>query len=440
MSTSLLTLETRLGQAIGDDLEFDTTTAVTASASVISTTLRNYDGGRDDYYNDWWVYCTEGANSTVQRQISDYATATGTLTVRGANLTAETAAITCRLHRYDRTLYTNAINDAIRETYPSLHRKLEDRTMVTANTLPDNSFELWTSSTASAFYSTLNASLTKTTTSGLIRGPLGTTSMKVTASMANGYAYISSDRYPRLLDLMGQTIDFKAWAYPQVSFDPFIVIYTLNSAGSTQLLSSATLATGGRFTLLELDDQTLNDDLVKIEFRFQVTTKDKYTYFDSARIVGPDVYEYLMLSDFADGVASRVFVQSGGRADYPCDDLHPNDWEEISGWSTIHDGNYLFLALPDQYGAQRQIRILGHTPFEPMDADSDTLELENEKVNLLVAYAKYKFYQAIEGPVNTQDTGRYQTQSAKAYNEYQRLLPKLKMYSPSIAMNIRGIK
>jgi len=75
-----------------------------------------------------------------------------------------------------------------------------------------------------------------------------------------------------------------------------------------------------------------------------------------------------------------------------------------------------------------------------MDADTDTIELENEKVNLLIAYAKYKLYQMVEGPVSSQDTRRYETNSGKAYGEYMRLLPKLRMYTPSSAMNVRGIK
>jgi len=108
-TTALSVLETRLGQAIGDDLEIIVTTAIGAGVTIISTNLTSYDGGRDDYFIDWWVYITDKANAGVQRQVLDYATATGTLTVRGANLTDDVANLaTVRLHRYNRTLYVNA--------------------------------------------------------------------------------------------------------------------------------------------------------------------------------------------------------------------------------------------------------------------------------------------------------------------------------------------
>src|SRR3990167_5524573 len=118
MATALSLVEQRLSEQIGDWIEIDTTTNITTNNSIISTALTSYDGGRDDYFIDHYCYITEGNNAGVQRQISDYATTTGTLTVRGAALAAESGAVTIRLHRYNRDLYVNAVNDAVRETFP----------------------------------------------------------------------------------------------------------------------------------------------------------------------------------------------------------------------------------------------------------------------------------------------------------------------------------
>jgi len=74
MTTALSVLEERLSTSIGDYLEVIVTTGINADNLIASTHLTSYDGGRDDYFIDWWVYITDKANITVLRQDSDYAT------------------------------------------------------------------------------------------------------------------------------------------------------------------------------------------------------------------------------------------------------------------------------------------------------------------------------------------------------------------------------
>lgn len=442
MTTTLLTLVQRLATQLGDPPTFETTTNIPAGSSIIrSTELLSRDGGRDDYFNEWWVYATEGNNIGKERQVSDYASGTsGTLTFRGVAMTAEAGTITCELHRHERTLYVNAINDAIRETTSSLHRRMEDRTLVTGNILPDNSFELWSTSSTPVFYSASNATLARTTTAAYIRGALGTTSLGVTSTAAGGYAYLSSDQYPRLLSLMGKTVTLKAWAYPlDNANDGSVEIYTINAAGSTQTLTSTTANPQAKYSLLELESQLLNDDLTQIQIRFKVTTDASTVYFDSARLSGIDLYEYLVLSDFSDGTISEVHEQVTGNADDICDDLYPESWNEIKGWSLVRDGNYTYLRLPGIYNTNHQLRLIGTVPLETLSADTDTIALDGARINLLIAYAKYKFLQSIEQPIATLDVRRYETASMKAYNEYMRLLPKLRMPVPPISLNLEAL-
>ena len=243
-TTTLETIEQRLSEQTGDYLQVICTTAIAAGVSVISTHLTSYDGGRDDYFIDWWVYITDKANATVQRQVSDYATATGTLTVRGANLTNDVANLaTIRLHRYNRDLYVNAINDAIRETFPVFHKSHDIMELVTGNILPNSHFRDWTATTAPDKYSMQDANITAvaSTTAGTTWG--GSKSMKATtgAGGAGKYVYISSNTYPRLLDLMGQTVSFYCWAQPDDADDATIEIYTIKADGTTtQTLTSST--------------------------------------------------------------------------------------------------------------------------------------------------------------------------------------------------------
>ncbi len=157
MTTTLLSLEQLLSEALGDHLEFDTSTNVSTGSSnvIIATTLANFDGGQGDYFNDWWVYFTEGTNSGKLRKISDYLSTSNKLKARGNAFTAEVGAVTLRLHRFDRRNKVIALNRAIEQSYPSLHRRIDNLSLVTGNILPD--FKWWTSTALMKMYAKTRA-------------------------------------------------------------------------------------------------------------------------------------------------------------------------------------------------------------------------------------------------------------------------------------------
>ena len=107
---TLLGLRKLLWQALGDYLQFATTTNIGAGTSIVSTELKSYDDGVDDYFNDWWVFIDGTTNAGVFRKVYDYATATGTLSVRGSNLTAETASRTCYFWKTTTRLHVQCLN------------------------------------------------------------------------------------------------------------------------------------------------------------------------------------------------------------------------------------------------------------------------------------------------------------------------------------------
>ncbi len=420
-STTRLQLDDKLAIAImGKDYEFDTTTNITTNNSVISTTVIAWDEGRDDFYNNWWMYITEGNNTGKVRRVSDYATATGTLTVSGAALVAETGAVTCRLYVYDRDDAITALNNAIREVFPSLFQDVDDMTLVTGNHLPDGSFENWSSSSALTWYTASNITLVQTTTASLIRGPRGTTSAKCTATAGNGYIYVDSYTFPRLLDFMGKTVSFKARAYPQTANDAYLVIYTLKADGTAQTLTSTTTNAAAAWTLLELEDQTLNDDLVKVELRFKVATSGQYVYFDEARFNGIPLYEYLMPYKMIDGIVERVYVQNTGSADDPCDDLYPNDWQEDFYHPLISDGTYQYIYIGN-YPELKRIRIQGKAPISTLSSDTATVTLTEKQINKLIAYTGYLLFKQQGGNISNMDMSRVKEKMADFYSEYQRL-------------------
>lgn len=437
-TTALSVLEQRLAEQIGDWIQEDTTTNIGANTSVVSTALNKWDGGANGYFDDWWIYIDGVANAGVERKTgkTTYATATGTLTVYGGNLAAESASVSFNMHRYERANYIRAFNDAIREIYPNLHQPMEDRELVVGNLLPPFN---WTSATALQFYAASNGNLAKTTTAGNVRR--APTSCLLTTTAANGYLYMSSQTYPKLLDIQGKTISVKVWVKPEVANDATIVISAVSNDGTTtQTLTSTTACPAGYWTLLELEDQEINDDLKAVEIRFKVATNAKTCYFETPRVIGHNQMEYLLPYEFQGNDITRVYVQTAGYMDDICDDAVPRHWERVYGYSTyqqdIFGTKYEFLRLPYLYTTRRQIQLTGTKPLSTLSAATDTIEINGKEINLFIAYAKYRLFRIIQGSPASQDASRYQDAINNAWAEYSSLLSSLKMGRPAKAMKL----
>ena len=329
--------------------------------------------------------------------------------------------------------YADAINNAIREVYPNLHRPLDDVSLITGNILPNSHFEDWATTTYPDHYNVSTVTALEETTE--IRG--GASSAKVTRAGADGYMYISEVEWPRLLDLMDKTISFKCWVLASSASQAYIEINTEKADGTTTQIETSSAHSGaGEWELLEIEDFELNDDLTVIKFSFKVITADGDVCFDNARITGKTVYEYLLPQDLQDGHISQVYIQTSGYSDDICDDLHPSSWEKVYGWGTVNDGSYKYLRLPAGYSNGRRIRLVGHCPLETLSADTDTVSIDGEKPNLLIAYAAHLLFEMEMGIPSATDVSRYERLSAYWLNKYYRMLPQLKMATPSGTMKI----
>lgn len=448
MATTRLQLEQRVSESIGDWLEFDTSTNIGAgSTTLVATALQAYDGGKNDYFNDWWVSFQEGANGTASyRQVSDYAQSTGTLTIRGAAMTAESAAVTLRLHRFNPNNKWIAISRAIEQLYPTLYKYVDNLTLVAGNILPNAHFDDWASTANPDFYETSNAAASAIAAAGSVRG--GVRSMRVIPSASAGYAYIRAQRYPHLLDLSGKTVSFYCWAYPEATDDPALIIYTKNIAGSTQTLTSTTTAASAQWSLLKLEDQTLNDNLIDVQFRFRVATSTKYTYFDDAIACGMAENEYVLPSDLQDGVVTNVKVQTHGYSSSTIPkvgyDLQPRFWGADEAFRIVQEGDYSSSATPAVYKRlylyefptnYRRMRITGFAPIAPPTADTAEIYLDGERLELITAKAAEILYRLEQGPVSSEDKGRYYAQIETWRNEYRKLVPHLGMIRPVGKLN-----
>ena len=429
-------LDQRLLEKIGDWKQETVTTALTASVVVISTALNKYTG-RDDTFNDYYVYIEDFLNAGQDRFVDDYSAASTQITTLGSNFTADTSNATFRVSRFSWANRNRAIIDSISQVFPDVFKPLDDRTLITGNILPNAHFDDWNVSTTPDFYTAVAGTTEASTAVANIRA--GSSSVKIIPNASNLYVVIDSDNYPKLLDLMGETVDANVWVFPQVADDPTIVIYTLDNAGSTQTLASTTTANSTGWTLLKLEDQELNDDLVKLEVRFKVASSVKYVYFDNARVTGRNLYEYKIPTAFQNGAISEVFIQTTGYSDDICDDLHPRFWEKVYGWEVESDGTYKYLKfLNTLYSANRQIRLIGYAPLEALSSASDTINLDSPaQLDLLIEYAAYKLYSMESGGVSSADRDHYRNEANRHLGEFYRLLPSHKMIKPRTSRLIR---
>ena len=407
-TTALSSILELLGEAIGDHYEFDTTTNITTNNYVYSTALNSVDKTADDRFNSWSLYVS-GGNNTVDRVVKDYTTSGGRLEVYGAALSSESGAITCQLHKYSRAKKVNAINQAINELFPTTSIPLDNKDLITGNILPPFN---WSTTALLDVYTEPSGTLLKNTDKAYIWN--GTTSAKITASGSNDYLYVTSDDYPRLLDLMDRQVDYKCWVYPEVADDAFLTIYTLKSDGTAQTLNSTTTTYASKKNLIEMVDQAISDDIQKIELRIRVATNTKYSYFDAPRLIGQNIFEYLLPDDFQNGILSEVYIQTSGHADDPCDDLQPECWQQVYGFDpAVWVDGFKYVRLDGLYPQERRIRLKGAKTLEALTSATDTITLTEPQLRVLVAKSAELLYRSLSSEVSSEDRGFFDAEWVK---------------------------
>ncbi len=446
MSKTLSTLRTSLSQAMGDYLAETVTTALTTDNAVVCTSLAKYTT-KDDWFNRQWCLITSLANSGQNRKIFDYESPTQSLSVQGAAWASDTAALaTFEIHTYNPDNKTRAINLAAKQTFPTLFKQVEwNDTLVMGNHLPNAHFEDWAVTTYPDYYrlttpaGAVIAEIAETTTAGLTYG--GTSSAKVTAKETAGYMSISSNQYPQLLNLMGQTVDFKCWAYPEVANDASIEIYTLNAAGTAQTLTSTTTCPAAKWTQLLLEAQAISDNIQYIAFRFKVATDEKYTYFDNARVTGPSVNEHVLPLDFQLGELSSVHQQTSGNSDDICDDLFTNIAQvtPLFNWTTYSQNGVKYLRLPYASSSKVKLILAGYTPLEQLSADTDTMSINDPQAELLLMFAAFKLCEMEAALASSDDRERLRSEGFYWFNQYQMFRPQIGMTTPQSQTRLRVI-
>lgn len=276
MPISLEDLREGISRLLGDWLEATTTTNITGTDKyIISTELDPYI--EDDYFDsNWWVLITSGNNDEVKRVVKGFSAEDDRIEVYGANLAAETVAVTFELHRFDPDGLEEMVNRARLEAYSLLN---------VPRLAPNDHFEDWSQTTYPDHWRVSGVTAVKEEVAANIHN--GATSAKVTRAGVDGYLYISTDLgttvlpidiYNALFALRGQKVTFAKWVKATTALQARLVIYC---GSATRTRYSKFHSGDGSWEYLEVEIDIPWDASV-IEFRCEVITTNGDVYFDGA--------------------------------------------------------------------------------------------------------------------------------------------------------------
>jgi len=274
MPVTLTTLREGVSRLLGDWLQATTTTNITGSDKyIISTELDRFP--QDDYFDsNWWVLITSGNNINVRRGVKGFSATNDRIEVYGANLAAETGAVTFELHRFDPDEIKAMLNRTRIEVFSVLNVPI---------LVPNDHYEVWSQAAYPDYWRVSGVTAAKETGAANIHN--GAASAKVTRADVDGYLYISTslgttvlplDVYNALWALRGQKVIFSRWVKTSIASQARLMIY----CGSTSRTRySKYHSGGGAFEYLEVEFD-IPWDASEIGFRCLVETSDGAVYFD----------------------------------------------------------------------------------------------------------------------------------------------------------------
>jgi len=138
-----------------------------------------------------------------------------------------------------------------------------------------------------------------------------------------------------------------------------------------------------------------------------VTNSNVYTYNLPVHMAGGELRALLVNTD------SDTSTISGS-------------WDKVWNWTQVNEGRS--VRLPNLFASNYNMWVRGIAPINTLSGPSNTIPIDDEStLSLIIAYAKYKFWQNYESPVSSEDVSRYEKATAKAYSDYLKLLPRGRM-------------
>ena len=418
-TTSWRTIRDEISEEFGF-VGFDTTTAIAANQLVVSTSLQSrfvYD----DFFIDWWAMAATGASSgTVSdvnvgkiRHVNDYAATTGTLTVAGPALTAATGNTEMKLYRVHPDDLRRYFNRARQDLFPSIALQRDHQTIVTGQiqqtyTLPstlrrgptriyigkrptastvaenevtDPGFENWTDSTTPASW-TLSGTGASVTQEEETTNPKNymvlddASSARVLAASSNAATLLQN--VTPSVGVEGVEANFSIW------------VYCMTSGRVSARCGSTDGSTHGG-----------------TGWELLTSTENTGTGLSQFITVGISVSAGAVLIAYVDE-AILIVGQS-----------EPVDvgWEPVMNWEWVPPvagaSNGGFLEFPFRLPEKHRLRILGLDLLSSVTADTDTVEIDGEQLDIIYNSTKQKVALALAQGGRTEERDFYRSEALR---------------------------
>jgi hypothetical protein len=333
-----------------------------------------------DWITDYtWVRITSGTCNLEERKVTSLDPSTGTLTFLATSAQI-LSTVSYEIHRmFSPTDKKQALIQAAKLAYPSIHKKVFDSTKRAGNWLKDGSFEIWTSTSALTNWTASTTTLTKTSTTKLYLH--GTYSCKL--SGAAGYLGQSITNNDDLKLLRGQSVTFYARGDSDTANSLRLGIYD----GITTTYSSYVPAgQWNREDNLWYVTAAISPLATEVAFRVYHDNAAAVEYVDDAYVIGP-FYPKVYVADLglAQNIPTRVSY-------YPADKLQN---EPLPIRDYITQGDYIYLQ--NNYAGYRlRIEGTGYLAFLKSGVESDawdaTIDIDDPQLRILSAQAACWLY------------------------------------------------
>ena len=377
-------------------------TALTTSAAgnAGGTTMVDVSlaGTGNDRFEGWWVVITSGTSDGEIREISDFVSSSGTITVREAFSAQIANAVTFELHRYNPLTIHNALNEAMKECYGLGHLFIQrrDESIVADNLLLNSDFETFAAGNFTSWtLAGAGASVAQSTsifwhgadaaavTAGA--GAAATYSQAVNASPGNANIYRPGAR----------AFTFKAWVYATAA-----TIARLQATDGTDTVSSEYHTGNDGWELLSV---TLSpgSNIGTVTVRLQVAAGGTGR-IDAAYCYVERLARYTLPSTINDiGVVS---VQANPY------DQNPR-FIPIDGWEVQEAGDIRYLVLRAAPASGTRLQLQGRiwlTAFsvaQTAAGEATTTEIVAPRTRLLALKAAELLmrWESLEAPMGERD-------------------------------------
>ena len=400
-TTSFRTIRREVMRPLGL-VEFSTTSNIGSGTSVISTELTNRFSN-DDFFNGWFVTIVvdndDGTSTpanglgTTTRRVTDYATSSGTLTVAGANLSAEDEVVDCDLYTvhpddikraYEKARqvvferYIGIVRDTetlvtgqsqVLFTIPSTVRKVQqvylgDRLEATSysnNLLSNGGFEDWSSATSPDNWAVSGTSATihqeeDTQSPSNYMVLTGSNSLRFFKPAVTYTCQVLQTLNPsQSIAIEDVELNFSVWVY--CTFPDAIVKCQVDGAGITATVTTGTAHGNTGWERLTVSAVT-----------------------NSAAVLNSNVTVGVE-ADSPDATAYNVYMDEAICVAGP-DELAEAPWEPILDYEILPPvggaSNGGLIRLKHPLPEKRRLRIVGLDYLSTISTDATTIEIDGD--------------------------------------------------------------